>query len=229
MSEKMEIAGIWLDNLTVREALERIEGYWDNSVMNTVEAVPLELLVAAGEDEQLKRSVEALDLRIPADRELLRAAGITSPQRIRETVEHQFFTEFMRKLEQDGRSIYLVGDGVAQVDVLKDFLQEYYKRLKLMGGQALEGCGGDVDRLVNEINTLSPDVVLSVLPTPRQEYFLMENRSRMNASIWYGLGADYAREAGRSTLVRLLRGFRHRGILHRLLAKYNKNEGKDEI
>ena len=51
MSEKMEIAGIWLDNLTVREALERIEGYWDNSVMNTVEAVPLELLVAAGEDE----------------------------------------------------------------------------------------------------------------------------------------------------------------------------------
>lgn len=222
MVEKIEIAGIQLDNITVQEALERVEGYWDNTVMNTVESISMELLVAAGEDEQLRWGIGSLDLRIPVDRELLRAAGVISPQRIRETVEQRFFVEFMKRLEQQARSVYLVGDTGAQMDVLKDFLKEYYEGLKVVGSQVLETCGGDVDRLVNEINTASPDVVLSVLPSPRQEYFLLENRSRMNACIWYGLGADYALETGGLRLVRLLRKLWRRGMLYRFLAKYNK-------
>lgn len=221
MIKKIEIAGIQLDNYTVREALELIDGYWDNTVMNTVEAISMELLVAAGEDEKLRQSVESLDLGIPDDREILRAAGITSPQRIRETIEHQFFGEFMKRLERGGRTVCLVGDTIVQMDALKTFLKEYYERVKVVGSQALETCEGDVDRLVNEINTISPDVVLSVLPSPRQEYFLMKNRSRMNASIWYGLGQNYMVAGEVSRLGRLIRDMRHRGILRRMIAKHN--------
>lgn len=221
MIEKIEIAGIRLDNYTVREALELIEGYWDNTVMNTVEAISMKLLMAAREDEQLRQSVESFDLGILDDRELLRAAGITSPQRIRETEEHQFLGEFMKRLERDSRTVCLVGSTTEQVDALKEFLLEYYEGVKVVGIQALEVCQGDVDRLVNEINTVSPDVVLSVLPTPRQEYFLMENRSRMNASIWYGLGQDYAVAGSSFPLKRLIRDLKHRGMLHRMMAKHD--------
>lgn len=227
MSKRIEIAGIGLDNCTVREALEQVNGYWDETGMNTIEAISMELLVLAGEDERLRQSLGALDLAIINDREILRAAGITSPQRIRETEEHQFLGEFMKYLVQGGKTVCLVGDTVEQTDALKEFLQEYYEKLKVVGSQALEACNWDVDSLVNEINTMSPDVVFSVLPTPRQEYFLMDNRSRMSAGIWYGLGQNYAAGSGRHSVKRLLLRLRHRGMLHRMLEKNNemkKNE-----
>ncbi len=219
MSKRIEIGGIGLDNYTVREAIEQIDGYWDAAGMKTIETISMELLVMAGEDERLRQSLGELDLAMIHDVEILRAAGITSPQRIRETEEHQFLGEFMKYLVEGGRTVYLVGDTVEQTDALKEFLQEYYERLKVVGSQALEACNWDVDSLVNEINTMSPDVVFSVLPTPRQEYFLMDNRSRMSAGIWCGLGQNYASGSGRHSVKGLLLRLRHRGMLHRMLDK----------
>lgn len=219
MVKRIEIAGIGLDNYTVREAMEQISGYWEYTGMNTIEAISMELLVLAGEDERLRQSLGLLDLAIINDREILRAAGITSPQRIRETEEHQFLGEFMKYLVHEEKTVYLVGDTVEQTDALKEFLQEYYEKLKVVGSQALEACNRDVDSLVNEINTVSPDVVFSVLPTPRQEYFLMENKSRMSAGIWYGLGQNYAAGSSGNSVKRLFMRLKHRGMLHRMLEK----------
>ena len=45
--------------------------------------------------------------------------------------------------------------------------------------------------MVNEINSAAPDVIISVMPTPQQEEFLVVNRSRLMAKLWYGLGENY--------------------------------------
>lgn len=222
MIKKTEIAGVRLDNYTVREAMEQVESYWNNDVMNTIEAISVELLILAGEEEQLREGVESLDLTVINDEELLRAAGITSPQRIKETKERQFFAEFMKRLIRNGRTVYLVGDTIDQMDALNIFLKEYYGKLNVVGSLALEACSQDVDSLVNEINTISPDVVFSVLPTPRQEYFLMENRSRINARIWYGPGQAYDSQEEGFGIKRLVRRIIHRWKLRQMLAKYNK-------
>ena len=43
--------------------------------------------------------------------------------------------------------------------------------------------------MINEINVLTPAVLLSVLPNPLQEHFLMENRNKLSVNLWYGLGS----------------------------------------
>ena len=57
------------------------------------------------------------------------------------------------------------------------------------GAEAFENCQGGTDAMVNEINALTPDMILSVLPSPDQEHFLMENCEKLSAGLWYGIGS----------------------------------------
>jgi N-acetylglucosaminyldiphosphoundecaprenol N-acetyl-beta-D-mannosaminyltransferase len=71
---------------------------------------------------------------------------------------------------------------------LKEILAEGYEKLQIVGEYSIEEYPDDPDRLINEINSAAPDVVLSVMPTPDQEEFLSQNRSKLLAKLWYGLG-----------------------------------------
>ena len=46
----------------------------------------------------------------------------------------------------------------------------------------------DEDAIVNEINAATVDVIFSVMPSPKQEHFLSNNRGKMSAILWYGVG-----------------------------------------
>lgn len=224
MIKKIEILGIQLDNYTVQEAMLQVEVYLNNTVMNTIEDISMEMLVLAGEDETLKECIEQLDLAIVSDKEILRAAGVNSVQRIRETAEHHFFEEFMKRIIRNSKTVYLFGETEQQTAQLETLLRQDYERLRIVGSFSLEACAGDFDGVVNEINIASPDVIFSVLSTPRQEYFLMENKSRMNAKIWYGLGSRYEKAHGVSCLKRFFRRLLHRGMLKSMLSRYDQEK-----
>lgn len=221
MIKKIEILGIQIDNYTVREAMLMVETYLNNTVMNTIEDISMEMLVKAKEDETLKESIESLDLAIVNEKEILKAAGVNSPQRVKETAEKQFFEEFMKRIIRNHKTVYLFGQTRQQLENLEAFLTENYDKLKILGGFAVEECVGDFDGVVNEINIASPDVIFSILPTPEQEYFLMENKGKINARVWYGLGSDYAKTHGVSYIKSLMKRLLHKSMLHSMLSKYD--------
>lgn len=61
---------------------------------------------------------------------------------------------------------------------------------------------GDLEAVINDMNATTPDVIISVLPSPMQEQFLFEHRDKMNANIWYGIGGyRYIRKSTEYLLV----------------------------
>ena len=224
MIKKVEILGIKLDNYTVREAMLKMEVYLNNTVMNTVESISMEMLMKAQNDEVVRECIEHLDLTIIGEKEILNAAGVDSAQRIRETAEHEFFKEFAARIIRNNKTVYMLGDTAARTENMLDFFRENYEKLKICGSYALEECTGDLDHVINEINIAEPDVIFSILPTPQQEYFLKDNVGKFNAKIWYGLGQDYARKGRVSKAAQFARKLIHKGMLHSMLSKYNKDE-----
>lgn len=227
MVKKLDILGMSLDNYTVREAMLRIEVCWNNTIMSTVETISMDTLVKAQSDELVKNCIENLDLAIICDKEILKAAGIVSSQRMKETVENEFPKEFLRRAARNKRTAYLLGESAEQIGLLQGFLNENYDRIKIAGVYALSECGGDYDAVINEINIATPDVILSVLPTPEQEYFLKEHKEKLNAKIWYGLGTYYAGKRGKSEVAGFARRLIQKGILHTHLLRYKKNDSED--
>lgn len=224
MIKKIEILGMNLDNYTVREAMLQVEVYLTNATMNTIENISMEMLVKAQNDEVLKECIEQLDLAIISEKEILKAAGVISAQRMRETGENEFAREFMKRIVRNNKTVYLLGNTSAQIETLQEFLRSKYPTLKISGLYALEDCTGDFDNIINEINIAEPDVIFSVLPTPQQEYFLKDNVGKFNAKIWYGLGQNYARKKGVSEVAEFAKKLVHKGMLHSMLSHYNKDE-----
>ncbi|MCI8510299.1 MAG: glycosyltransferase, partial [Lachnospiraceae bacterium] len=126
MMKKLKILGMELDNYTVWEAMGKVEGFLNTTIMNTVEAVSMEMLVKAQADSFLKECIEGLDLAIISDKEILKAAGEVSSLRMRETVENAFLKEFMRRVSRNHRIVYLLGDTREQLEELRVFLHENY-------------------------------------------------------------------------------------------------------
>lgn len=224
MIKKIEILGMNLDNYTVREAMLQVEVYLNNTIMNTIENISMEMLVKAQNDEILKECIEQLDLAIINDKEILKAAGVISAQRMRETADNEFFKEFMKRIVRNNKTVYLLGNTSTQIGELQGFLAENYTKLKISGVYAVEDCTGDFDNIINEINIAEPDVIFSVLTTPQQEYFLKENLEKLNAKIWYGLGQNYARKRGVSEVADFAKKLVHKGMLHSMLSHYNNKD-----
>ncbi len=222
MVKKIDILGMEIDNYTVREAMVQVEGYLNSTGMSTIGTISMRLLDMAREDAQIKECIRMLDLAVIGEKEILVAAGFRSNQRMKEIVEHEFFKEFMKRIVRNHKRVFLLGETAEAVDRLELYLRGEYEKLHIEGRCALEDKSEDIPGIVNEINGLSSDVILSVLPPPVAEQFLMENKGRLDVKVWYGVGADYETHSGIKKISRLAERMIHKKKLQSQLQKYNK-------
>lgn len=223
MLKKIDILGIEVDNYTVREAMMQVENYLDNTVMNTIETIDMKMLELAGRDETVRACMEQLDLAVIGEKEILIAADVHSSQRISETINHDFFREFIKRIIRNHKRVFLLAETIAQEEQLEHFLVGKYEQIEVAGHCAIEEKSNDFESVVNEINSASADVIFSILPSPLQEQFLTENKSKLDAKIWYGLSSDYALRSRISRISQIAGRLIHKKKLQSKLHKYNKD------
>ena len=156
MIKKIDIMGIGLDNYTVRESMRQVENYLSNDVLNTIENISMQMLIASETDPVLHNVISELDLSVIGEKEILKAADADSMQRVQETEQNDFSYEFYRRIERNKRSIFVLGQTEEGVQKVKAELQEAFPKLILAGEYALENCVGNLDAVINEMNASLP-------------------------------------------------------------------------
>ena len=223
MLKKIDILGIEVDNYTVREAMMQVENYLDNTVMNTIETIDMKMLELAGRDETVRACMEQLDLAVIGEKEILIAADVHSSQRISETINHDFFREFIKRIIRNHKRVFLLAETIAQEEQLEHFLVGKYEQIEVAGHCAIEEKSNDFESVVNEINSASADVIFSILPSPLQEQFLTENKRKLYSKILYVLSSDYAPRSRISRISQIAGRLIHKKKLQSKLHKYNKD------
>jgi N-acetylglucosaminyldiphosphoundecaprenol N-acetyl-beta-D-mannosaminyltransferase len=104
------------------------------------------------------------------------------------------------------------------------FLQGEFKNLEFAGMEALENCVETTDAVVNEINASTPDALLCILPSPQQESFLTDNRDKISAKLWYGVGAPEQMMQRRHRFLDFLRRRSKLHILEKTIHHYQRQE-----
>lgn len=223
MQNKIDILGIEIDNFTVRESMLRVEEFLNGTGVKTIGTVTMGQLELAGNDEEVKACIRQFDLAVVGEKEILAAAGIRSGQRISEIVDHTFFREFAKRILRNKKTVFLLTDTEEELQRVHDKLKQHYERMQIAGSCSLESMGKDSEGIVNEINSASVDLVFSFLPTPQQEYFLNENRNKLDIRIWYGMEQDFMPKskllAWKEAAGRLI----HKKKLKSRLHEYNKS------
>lgn len=189
MIKEITVAGIKLNSYTALENLTQIGRRLDNNVFTTVQEIDMRTLLLAKEDAVVNDVVETLDVTVIAENGIWDAAGENSNLRRREIEKREFFFQLMRILERNKYSVYVLGETQEEVSATCEYIAEEFPRLKILGSVALEESVGANEGVINDINLLAPDVIMSVLPSPAQEHFLVEHKAMLSARLWYGVGS----------------------------------------
>lgn len=193
MIKQIQLLGMTIPNYSLREELQLAQEALKDAKLRLLLTVSMQSLIKVSSigSQQIKECVEQADLVVVEDPEILSVAGINSSQRIHEAEDHLFFTELMKRLQRGQQQVYLVAAKHVALQKIKEILSDRYEKLRIVGEYSIEDYPDDLDRMINEINSAAPDVIISVMPTPQQEQFLVENRSKLMAKLWYGLGENY--------------------------------------
>ena len=227
--KEMHVFGMDLADYSVKEALRKVDEYLVDAKVNTVSFLSMDVLMAASEDEELRTYLSGMDLTIPISTEILSAAGIAGRSRLKEVEEGKFYRELMRKVSWDKRSAFLLTEKEETIESFGAYLKDAAPGISIAGSFAFENLTGDSDIIVNEINSTFPDIVFSRLSSPKQEKFIYENSSKLNAKLWVALKEDFAiKKPGSDNGIKQLRNKIKALIFRKRLNRYKKDDNKGE-
>lgn len=226
MIKKIDIMGIELDNYTVREAVMQVDTFMSNDLLNTIECISMQTLIEADNDPVVREVIASLDLAVIGEKEIIKAAGVETMQRLQETEENDFCFEFFKRAERNKKSVFLLGETEHKLMDAKREIKEAFPKLVLAGEYALENCVGNLEAVINEMNATTPDIIVSVLPTPLQEHFFAEHKDKMSATIWYGMG-EFGIHGRKHGIGSFIRNRMHFGRLKNSMNKYQDALGEE--
>lgn len=180
----MQVLGVELQDYTVREAMRKTDYFLRDNKVSTIAYITTRGLMAAEESPELKTFLSNIDLTVAADSDILSAAGVYNRNRVKEIENDEFMEEFLKKLVRGKRRVYLLTGTKEQLGALKECLKSYQENLRIVGSYSLDELEKDEDYLINEMNGLMPDVVISNISSPQRESFFENNHMKMNTRIW---------------------------------------------
>lgn len=217
----MNLLGISLSNVGIREALRRTEGYFSGGGLNTIAYVSASKLVQASEQEEQKLWWEDLDLTVCEDAEVLKAAGVTSQNRIREVEDNQYLKEFLKIIVRGYHKVFLLSDTEENLQDFEEELRLLQSNLPIVGRDITENYPVDKDSMINGINAVAPGVILSRFPYPEGIRLMHDYHRLLNGAVWLTLPEKLSQNREENWMGRIS-GFFYRHLFHKKIYYFNK-------
>lgn len=216
MESKIDIFDIGIDALTAKDTLKKIVQYMKSETLSTVEVVTLELLVQGQDNLEWREQMNQMDLVLLGERDILDASeripGLLDASEsldshlMKDLEKKVFFKMFLKYLQRSQKKVFLLAGREEDLLLLKEAVQPLM-RMPEAGCAVLPKDSGLEESIINDINSVEPDCILSVLPYPAQESFISDAKALLNARVWIGLGLSMIQENQKKKPVRKLRQF----------------------
>ena len=230
MDEKIQVLGISVEKCYVDEVMDNINENWNREdVLATYGVINMKLLMAAQKDEQLRAYIAALDKAAVDDPEVLHAAGMSDARMEEEVLGHSFFGALFWYLSYYQNQIFLLGENEKDTEEFYSYVKGKYPQIVILGKGNLEECEKDeFDKIINEINALTPQAVLGCSKNFGIERFVQEHRKKINTRVFFCLGQceEIRKESGvkKTWLEKLL----EKNSFKKMVSQYKEGTEKGE-
>lgn len=187
---KMEVLGIPMKDLTIRESMKKVEQFFADEKVSTIALITMKGLIKAQDSSEIKEWMSSLDMTVAVDVDILHAADINYRSRIHDVENNVFISEFLQKLVRQRKTVYLMSQTEESLKKLEGDLLSCEEGLRIVGKAVVDDLEHDDDFVINDMNMKTPWVLISNLESPKREQFLKENNMKMNVRIWMMLRAD---------------------------------------
>lgn len=184
----VNILGVNFDNVTMHEALEIGLGLFDDEAKHAIYTPNPEIVMAALEDETLKRRLNEGSLVIPDGIGVVIGSRIIKKPLKERVAGYDFVQLLFDQLKNSDKTVYFFGSKEGTAELAARKMMEKYKGLKIVGVH--HGYIQDTTKVVEAINQAKPDLVLVGLGAPRQEAWISEHMQNLNVKVLIGVGGS---------------------------------------
>jgi|GEM_PF-1033820 len=192
MNETIDILDIDVNSVAVKDALKEIISFVNSEAISVVDVLSSEAVILLEDKEEIKEGMKEFDLILPGDKEILLAANIEDNKLLEDTKKQLLIKLAFQYFHRNKTRVFLLTDTTEKSDMLCKRILKNYPNLSLMGMAKVSGEDRADDMLVNAINGAEVEVVLSMLPTPFEEEFVIKNKNVINARLFMGMGSEIA-------------------------------------
>ena len=190
-----------VDNLTMDEALDKIESFIIKKIPTYVVTPNVDHIVQLEKDKTLQDVYKNADL-ILADGKPLIWISQWYGKPIKEKVSgSDLFPRLCEKAAIKGWSIYLLGASEGVAIKAAENLRKKNPNLKISGVYSppfgFENNKSELQKIKAKIQNAHPDILVVGLGCPKQEKYIYFNYKELNVPISLGLGASIDFEAGK--------------------------------
>lgn len=185
---KVDILGIPMDHVTMDQAIQRAQAYFQDGNTHMVFTPNPEIILLAQDNLALTEALKQADMLLPD------GIGVVIASRLlkRPLPERVPGYDFIGRLLKTDKTFYLFGGkpGVAE---------KAAHRLEQQGVAVVgfhHGYFSEDGDIIRDINQKQPDVLLVCLGAPRQELWIQNNRHHLKTSLCIGAGGTIDGLAG---------------------------------
>lgn len=172
---------------SLREGLRLAESYMESDSLSTICYLNTALLLKAKDDAAVREAISDMDMLVAGDDEILKAGGISFGSRKREVEGGFFLRELLRRFAKEKRRIFIIANSQDELVTLRESFLSIADRLTFFGSYAYGDLSTSEDAIINEINTVLPDVVISLVESPVQELMVSRSKLMLNTKLWITL------------------------------------------
>lgn len=222
MKDKINVLGIEMNCLKAKESMIQAIQFIENDPVDTIEIMTMDTLMKNQEDENWRAHISSIRLVLPGEAEILEAAEIHDRIKLKETENRVFFKMFMKYLQNHQKRVYLLGSAEDEIVRAENAIRRYNRGIRLTGHACLNPDENREEEVINDINGTETDCVLSVLPSPYQEYFIGRNRTLLNTKLWFGCGQVLSKSYEDRKVFHQIRHFFRKTMFRRQVEKQQK-------
>lgn len=218
MSEKVDIHGVMIDNVTMDEALDKVMEMLKGQTPHKVFTPNSEIIMQSTRDPELKTILNNADLLVPDGAGVVLASRILKKELKEKVSGIDLVKRILKNTEKRATSFFILGGkpGVAEkasVNIVSD-----YPKAKIKGFRNGYFDQSEEPDIIKQINDSKAEILLVGLGAPKQEKWIYRHADELNCKVLIGVGGsidvfagtaklapEFMRKAGLEWLYRLIK------------------------
>ena len=215
--ETVDILGVNINKLNMELAVKTAEGFLDSDGFHCIYTPNSEIVMSAYKNEEFRDIINKADLRTADGIGLVHAAKILGSPLEERVAGFDLVMKILEDLPKLGKSVYFFGSAPGVADEAKAKLEEKFPGINVCGTANGYFDAEREKEVIEEINSLKPDLLFVCLGAPKQEKWLHAHIDELDVGVAFGLGGSLDVFAG--TVKRAPEFFQKHGIewLYRLM------------
>ncbi len=195
--ERIAMMGCLMDNLTMEETLQRIEGFIASGRPHQHVVVNVDKLVKASRDAELRRIINECALINVDGMPVVWAARLLGKPIKERVAGVDLFEALMQRAARNSWRVFLLGAREEVVSGVKQAYEQKYRGLTVAGYRNGYWNSEEEAAVVRQIAEARADLLFVAISSPKKEQFLGQYQEQMKIPFAMGVGGTFDVAAGR--------------------------------